>query len=459
MAQQIINTGAVANDGTGDPLRTAFTETNNNFTEIYTAGPVDSNVRIVDNTILTLNTNGNLVLAPNGIGRVVANVDIVPNTANVRNLGGSAKRWSTVYTQYLDVSGTAVIANADITVGVGNLHITGGTNGYVLQTDGTGNLTWTAQTGGSGNGTPGGANTQIQYNDAGAFGGSAGFTFDKTSNVFTANNVTASTLYSPNFYGNAIMYANTTGYLTNSNLFKYNPDTQTLTVGSVSVAGNVLTGAQVIANGEIQSGTGFFTGGYLSVNGATDLHDTTITGNLSVNLIKSDDSTIVQIQDGVEVDGDAVVNGDVTANTFIGTGNLHLQPDPANAGSYLDIYLTGGPDIHIASNDNSIVIGRDTGANVFVGNDGEVSIRTDNGATPQVWNFDNTGNLILPGNTFAVNYANGDPVIISGGTANTGNVTFSDQIVIGTGISNLVSGLYLAPSSSSANAVQYLRVR
>jgi hypothetical protein len=59
MAQQIINTGAAANDGSGDPLRTAFTETNNNFTEIYTAGPVGSNVQIVNNTILTLNTNGN----------------------------------------------------------------------------------------------------------------------------------------------------------------------------------------------------------------------------------------------------------------------------------------------------------------------------------------------------------------------------------------------------------------
>ena len=144
---------------------------------------------------------------------------------------------------------------------------------------------------------------------------------------------------------------------------------------------------------------------------------------------------------------------------ILGSGNILIAPNSASASSYLDIYLTGGPDIHIASNDNSIVIGRDTGANVFVGNDGEVSIRTDNGATPQVWNFDNTGNLSLPGNTFAVNYANGDPVIISGSTANTGNVTFSDQIVIGTGISNLVSGLYLSPSSSSANALQYLRVR
>jgi hypothetical protein len=75
------------------------------------------------------------------------------------------------------------------------------------------------------------------------------------------------------------------------------------------------------------------------------------------------------------------------------------------------------------------------------------------------WTFDENGNLTLPSNIASINYANGNPYGGSGGTANTGNVTFSDQIVIGTGISNLVSGLYLSPSSSSANAVQYLRVR
>lgn len=36
MAQQIIDIGTIANDGTGDPLRTAFTKTNDNFTELYT---------------------------------------------------------------------------------------------------------------------------------------------------------------------------------------------------------------------------------------------------------------------------------------------------------------------------------------------------------------------------------------------------------------------------------------
>ena len=37
MAKQTINIGTTANDKTGDPLRTAFTKVNANFTELYTA--------------------------------------------------------------------------------------------------------------------------------------------------------------------------------------------------------------------------------------------------------------------------------------------------------------------------------------------------------------------------------------------------------------------------------------
>jgi hypothetical protein len=35
MAKQTINLGTIANDGTGDPLRVAFTKINANFTEVY----------------------------------------------------------------------------------------------------------------------------------------------------------------------------------------------------------------------------------------------------------------------------------------------------------------------------------------------------------------------------------------------------------------------------------------
>ena len=35
MAKQVIGIGSAANDGSGDPLRTAFTKSNENFTELY----------------------------------------------------------------------------------------------------------------------------------------------------------------------------------------------------------------------------------------------------------------------------------------------------------------------------------------------------------------------------------------------------------------------------------------
>lgn len=44
--------------------------------------------------------------------------------------------------------------------------------------------TWTAM-GGGGGGTPGGSNTQVQFNDSNSFGGNSGFTFDKTTGIVT----------------------------------------------------------------------------------------------------------------------------------------------------------------------------------------------------------------------------------------------------------------------------------
>lgn len=43
MAKQVINIGTTANDGTGDPLRTAFDKVNDNFTELYSDDAADVN--------------------------------------------------------------------------------------------------------------------------------------------------------------------------------------------------------------------------------------------------------------------------------------------------------------------------------------------------------------------------------------------------------------------------------
>ena len=53
---------------------------------------------------------------------------------------------------------------------------------------------FTATTSGSagGGGTPGGLTTQVQFNDAGVFGGDANFTFNKTTDTLTVTNLSGS---------------------------------------------------------------------------------------------------------------------------------------------------------------------------------------------------------------------------------------------------------------------------
>ena len=73
MAKQTVNLGSSANDGTGDPLRTAFDKINDNFDELYLYSTAASgnNITITGNTIASDNTNGNVIIDPNGTGRLV----------------------------------------------------------------------------------------------------------------------------------------------------------------------------------------------------------------------------------------------------------------------------------------------------------------------------------------------------------------------------------------------------
>jgi len=50
---------------------------------------------------------------------------------------------------------------------------------------------------GSGGGTPGGIDTQVQFNDGGVFGGDAGFTYNKTTDTLTITNIETSSVQAP----------------------------------------------------------------------------------------------------------------------------------------------------------------------------------------------------------------------------------------------------------------------
>lgn len=77
MVQQVINIGAAANDGTGDPLRTCFDKINDNFSELYAKGPAGANFDLSDNDIEATNSNGGINLIPNGTGKVVVEDDSI----------------------------------------------------------------------------------------------------------------------------------------------------------------------------------------------------------------------------------------------------------------------------------------------------------------------------------------------------------------------------------------------
>lgn len=169
-----------------------FDKSSNTLTTNTIITTTSANLGAVANVTITggianqvLKTDGNGVLAWANVDTVLvtpgSNTQIQYSDDDVLN-GATAltydKTTGTTTAGKLVVSGTSNLGN------LGNVTITGGTNGYVLSTDGAGNLSWTAQTGGS-NGTPGGANTQIQFNDDGNFAGNANFTFNKASGILS----------------------------------------------------------------------------------------------------------------------------------------------------------------------------------------------------------------------------------------------------------------------------------
>jgi hypothetical protein len=74
MARQNINIGSSANDGTGDPLRTAFDKINDNFVELYGSdnnlNTLDADLDVNNNAITTGVTNGDVTITPNGTGSI-----------------------------------------------------------------------------------------------------------------------------------------------------------------------------------------------------------------------------------------------------------------------------------------------------------------------------------------------------------------------------------------------------
>jgi len=169
---------------------------------------------------LTLNTNAGISINPTGNANINGSNINFTTSGNV-NLGSNS-----------------------------NIKITGGTSGYYLQTDGTGNLSWAAGGGGGGNGTPGGTDTDVQFNQTGNFAGSANLTFNYSTNTLSATYFSGDGSNLANLAAQggtgAIQYANSAGVITgNSSVLTFTTAPSTLSVIAPS-SGITLTRSAII---------------------------------------------------------------------------------------------------------------------------------------------------------------------------------------------------------------------
>lgn len=307
MVQEVINLGAFANDGTGDPLRIALTKTNNNFSRLFaTVGSVDT---------YTTNTPGaNLVLQPTynanvliGVGSaLVANATwFTGMTANNATFYGQITT-SGVYPIIGNLSGTASTA----TVATTALYAT--TAGTAINAQNfTGNNLPNVNTIGN----------LIAANIAIANIG----TLYSNSNIYATGNLTTSGFVTgngyylsglngitPSAYGNTNVAAYLTTY--NGNVLTSNININgnvALRAGAnlvLSATGNIITPAGTNANINISAdGTGD-----LAIAAATQIwvNDTT--------QATSTQTGAVIIQGGIGIAGNIYSSGNIvtTGNTF-----------------------------------------------------------------------------------------------------------------------------------------------
>jgi len=158
-----------------------------------------SGANLVSANFVTTAANGNILMS--GTLSQISGANLISGTYLTGTLTTAAQPniTSAGSLSGLTVSNATGIVNftttANVTLGaVANLHISGGTSGYVLQTDGSGTLSWVAQSGGGGGGSPGGLDTYVQFNDGGTtFGGNAQLTYNKTTNLLSVGgNLTVS---------------------------------------------------------------------------------------------------------------------------------------------------------------------------------------------------------------------------------------------------------------------------
>ena len=312
-------------------------------------------------------------------------------------------------------TGLQVASPGIVKVGAVTYTNTDGTAGQVLTTYGNGQTYFSTVSGG--NATPAGSNTYVQFNDGGAFGGDADFTYNKTTNQLSVTgnanvgnlNATTSIVVSGsggNISGANYVIANyfsgngslLTGISTSANLAG-NMSGNISGVNTYQITGLVALGATNVATDVISSPSGDF----VTIEGVISTNGGTMSGNLGMlnqkgvalyELTANGSSAVVlRAPEALSQDYIYQLPNSYGSNTQVlttdGTGNLSWNTASGGSGS------PGGSDTQVQYNDGGAFGGMttvtftDSGANtgdLAIGNIIFASNNTSTNANNQTFN-------------------------------------------------------------------------
>jgi hypothetical protein len=230
------------------------------------------------------------------------------------------------------VGNTSIVGN-QLTLGARLLANGGtGTAGQVLTSgDATTNAYWATPS------VVAGSNTQVQFNDSGSLGGSAGFVFNKTSNTLTVSNTVSVGNSTINSQSNATMVrvANT---LYSTNVIPGGITTRDGYFTSTFFIGNSAATADAKVEGSVTIGSNDI---YFAVGSLAGQHITLYANGTGPSLKAVNGLVTTEIKPG-----NLTLGGTITANGSTGTAGYMLM----SAGSGANVYWTTAPSGVAGSN-------------------------------------------------------------------------------------------------------------
>lgn len=278
-------TAGQVTDNAQSNITSVGTLTSLEVTGNVTAGNVYANSGTIGASLLS----GTLTTAAQPNITSVGTLTSLSVTGNISTATGNILAGNISTTGRLS-AGNVSFTGSNVSLGsVDNVRITGGTSGFVIVTDGTGNLSFANP---AAVGTqPAGANTQVQFNDSGALGASSNFTFNKTTNALQASgSITSARLISTVATGTAPLSVNSTTQVANLNAATSGTVTNGAQPNITSLG--TLTGLLVSGTANIttvNATTGAFTNVSGSGTGLTNLPGANVTGKVA-NAVYADNA-------------------------------------------------------------------------------------------------------------------------------------------------------------------------